>query len=404
MYAYKEIIQLFIVEQIKCISMENVSPSPLVKQENRSNSSQSIMHGRQANIPLSVHHSPPNQLPLLGPPTQEDLWHLPGRLRINPSLWDKEDVGHWLRWAQREYSLRRPEKGHFEMNGRALCLLTKEDFRRRCPSSGDVLYEILQCVKQQRRSVVSELSNSLTTGLSQSPVSCQIPPQSVQEPLPRTVNDTQVSAAVVTTATSQPGHMSHMYTYPATLTHTNRSAAVSALPHNQVQCPPQTETVIQEPLNLSSREKSRSSMHKANGRIPECRLLWDYVYQLLCDDRYQEYIRWEHKDNLVFRVVDPNGLARLWGNHKNRDNMTYEKMSRALRHYYKLNIIKKERGQKLLFRFLKLPQNTKILRPDQTEFLEDTQPQETADSSPTHEFSEDHFEVSPDRASPQHPP
>lgn len=33
-----------------------------------------------------------------------------------------------------------------------------------------------------------------------------------------------------------------------------------------------------------------------------------------------------------------------------RDNMTYEKLSRALRHYYKLNIIKKERGQKLLFR------------------------------------------------------
>lgn len=30
--------------------------------------------------------------------------------------------------------------------------------------------------------------------------------------------------------------------------------------------------------------------------------------------------------------------------------MTYEKMSRALRHYYKLNIIKREPGQKLLFR------------------------------------------------------
>ena len=39
---------------------------------------------------------------------------------------------------------------------------------------------------------------------------------------------------------------------------------------------------------------------------------------------------------------------------QNRDNMTYEKMSRALRHYYKLNIIKKERGQKLLFRSLSL--------------------------------------------------
>lgn len=76
--------------------------------------------------------------------------------------------------------------------------------------------------------------------------------------------------------------------------------------------------------------------------------------------------------------MDPNGLARLWGNHKvkprypekfgsasgsrsvsvafcvpllqNRTNMTYEKMSRALRHYYKLNIIRKEPGQRLLFR------------------------------------------------------
>lgn len=40
------------------------------------------------------------------------------------------------------------------------------------------------------------------------------------------------------------------------------------------------------------------------------------MYQLLWDDRYQEYIRWEDQDSLVFRVVDPNGLARLWGNHK----------------------------------------------------------------------------------------
>ncbi|KAK5863637.1 hypothetical protein PBY51_000654 [Eleginops maclovinus] len=388
--------------------MENFPPSPLVKQENRSNTPPSITSGRQVNIPLSVHHSPPKQLPLHSPPMQEDLWHLPGRLRINPSLWDKEDVGHWLRWAQREYSLRRPEKGRFEMNGRALCLLTKEDFRRRCPSSGDVLYEILQCVKQRRRSIVNDLPNSspsLATGPNQRPVNCQIPPQSVQEPQLPTVS--QVSAAAVPTVINQPEHMSALrdrplivYTYPAQLTPTK---AVSEMPPNKVRCPVQLETA-KEPLNLSSREKPRSSVNHANGRIPECRLLWDYVYQLLCDDRYQEYIRWEDKDSLVFRVVDPNGLARLWGNHKNRDNMTYEKMSRALRHYYKLNIIKKERGQKLLFRFLKLPHDTKKLHIDPVELPEHTSPEETADSSPTHEFSEDHFEVSPDRASPQHPP
>lgn len=48
----------------------------------------------------------------------------------------------------------------------------------------------------------------------------------------------------------------------------------------------------------------------------DCRLLWDYVYQLLCDSRYESFIKWEDKEAKIFRVVDPNGLARLWGNHK----------------------------------------------------------------------------------------
>ncbi|XP_053174247.1 transcription factor ETV7 isoform X3 [Scomber japonicus] len=356
--------------------MENISLSPLVKQENGANSPSMLT--RQVNVPPSGHPSAPNQLPLASPPTQEDLWHLPGRLRINPSLWDKDDVAHWLHWAQKEYSLRRPEKGCFEMNGRALCLLTKEDFRHRCPSSGDVLYEILQCVKQQRRSVVCNPPNSspsLATRHIQTTVGHQVPAHNIQEPQSPTVQDTS-------------------------------AVAVSTSPPKKVLCPPQTGVIIQEPLNLSSREKPRSPMHKANGRIPECRLLWDYVYQLLCDDRYQEYIRWEDQDSLVFRVVDPNGLARLWGNHKNRDNMTYEKMSRALRHYYKLNIIKKERGQKLLFRFLKTPQDIKKQQADPPESPEHTPPQDRdfTDSSPAHEFIDDHFEVSPDRVSPQPPP
>lgn len=38
------------------------------------------MQRGQVNLPASVHHSPPGQAPLVCPPTQEDLWHLPGRL------------------------------------------------------------------------------------------------------------------------------------------------------------------------------------------------------------------------------------------------------------------------------------------------------------------------------------
>lgn len=50
--------------------------------------------------------------------------------------------------------------------------------------------------------------------------------------------------------------------------------------------------------------------------LTDCRRLWDYIYQLLSDSRYENYIRWEDPESKVFRIMDPNGLARLWGNHK----------------------------------------------------------------------------------------
>lgn len=43
---------------------------------------------------------------------------------------------HWLRRAERECSLQRTWERGFEMNGRAPCILTKDDFRLRAPGSG----------------------------------------------------------------------------------------------------------------------------------------------------------------------------------------------------------------------------------------------------------------------------
>ncbi|XP_017594613.1 PREDICTED: transcription factor ETV7 isoform X1 [Corvus brachyrhynchos] len=202
------------------------------------------------------------------------------------------------------------------MNGKALCILTKDDFRHRAPSSG---------------------------------------------------TDRSAEAAPVVSSwlgcAEQPPFHSH--TQPLNLSHHSSESS----------CRP--GAICSFPATLSA---------PVDGKIADCRLLWEYVYQLLSDRRYEPYIRWEDKDAKVFRVVNPNGLAQLWGNHKNRMNMTYEKMSRALRHYYKLNIIKKEPGQKLLFRFLKTPGEVVHEKSSKLEQLENED----------HEDSkEDPLEVSP---------
>ncbi|OCT91623.1 transcription factor ETV7-like isoform X1 [Xenopus laevis] len=80
---------------------------------------------------------------------------VPGSLRIHPSLWSKDDVIEWLRWAEKECSLRRTDDNKFIMNGKALCILTKEDFKKRSPSSGDVLYELLRHIKTHRKALMN---------------------------------------------------------------------------------------------------------------------------------------------------------------------------------------------------------------------------------------------------------
>nr|XP_030147977.3 transcription factor ETV7 [Taeniopygia guttata] len=271
--------------------------------------------------PVVAASSPPPAQARPSPISTEQIFRLPGRLRIQPSLWSRDDVIHWLRWAEKEYSLRPADESKFEMNGKALCILTKDDFRHRAPSSGDVLYEILQFIKTQRRALVC--SPLLSSPFRKA--------RSTEEGA-----DCSAEAAPVVSSwlgcAEQP--LFHSHTKPLNLSH--HSSGSSCRPG----------AICSFPATLSA---------PVDGKIADCRLLWEYVYQLLADRRYEPYIRWEDREAKVFRVVNPNGLAQLWGNHKNRMNMTYEKMSRALRHYYKLNIIKKEPGQKLLFRFLKTP-------------------------------------------------
>nr|XP_014347434.1 PREDICTED: transcription factor ETV7 isoform X2 [Latimeria chalumnae] len=334
--------------------------------------------------------------------SEEELCKLPGRLRIQPSLWSKDDVIHWLRWAEKEYSLRRTDRNKFEMNGKALCLLTKDDFRYRSPSSGDVLYELLQHIKLQRKTIVCTALLNPPAGQALRTPQIQVHSgfegtQDSDPSIPSYGNASSSPAGTHTnTCTQEPvirtfGVSNEHYRDIRERTHavsfqgckrlsdlTGRfpstwesiqnsqlypSVVISTANQNPAEEPrvPNKKCQREEPLNLSQyrEEVVRSfpapQQAPANGKIADCRLLWDYVYQLLEDRRYEPYIKWEDKMTKVFRVVDPNGLARLWGNHKNRANMTYEKMSRALRHYYKLNIIKKEPGQKLLFRFLKTP-------------------------------------------------
>uniref|UniRef100_A0A8D0BPG7 Transcription factor ETV6 n=1 Tax=Salvator merianae TaxID=96440 RepID=A0A8D0BPG7_SALMN len=388
---------------------------------------------------------------------EEDSIRLPAHLRLQPIYWTRDDVAQWLKWAEKEFSLRPIDSNTFEMNGKALLLLTKEDFRYRSPHSGDVLYELLQHILKQRNSHMLfspffHPGNSIHTQAdimlqqnhdeenfiqrssrqsdtihhnpptiellhrSRSPISASHRPspepeqRSLKSPLENTIR--RLSPADRLSGTRYHQENNHQESYPLSVSPVENNHCSTPSEVLQKPSSPRQENtrVIQlmpspimhplilntrhsrlsedglhrdvKPINLSHREELAYMNHimvsvsppeehaMPIGRIADCRLLWDYVYQLLSDSRYENFIRWEDRESKIFRIVDPNGLARLWGNHKNRTNMTYEKMSRALRHYYKLNIIRKEPGQRLLFRFMKTPDEIMSGRTDRLEQFE----------------------------------
>ncbi|KAL1245769.1 Uncharacterized protein TSPI_08455 [Trichinella spiralis] len=84
--------------------------------------------------------------------------------------------------------------------------------------------------------------------------------------------------------------------------------------------------------------------------------LWQFLLELLLNSEHAEIIRWTNSDG-EFKLLNAQEVARLWGLRKNKPNMNYDKLSRALRYYYDKNIIRKVMGQKFVYKFVAFPEN-----------------------------------------------
>ncbi|XP_062403792.1 ETS domain-containing protein Elk-3-like [Sardina pilchardus] len=87
--------------------------------------------------------------------------------------------------------------------------------------------------------------------------------------------------------------------------------------------------------------------------------LWQFLLQLLLDQSHKHLICWTSNDG-EFKLLKSEEVARLWGLRKNKTNMNYDKLSRALRYYYDKNIIRKVIGQKFVYKFVSFPDILKL--------------------------------------------
>ncbi|OXA60638.1 nuclear transcription factor Y subunit gamma isoform X2 [Folsomia candida] len=94
------------------------------------------------------------------------------------------------------------------------------------------------------------------------------------------------------------------------------------------------------------KDKKMKRNEKKTGR------LWEFIRDLLKNPEYcPSLVRWENPEEGHFRFVNSEKVAQLWGQIKGNPRMTYEKLSRAMRYYYKSHVFEPVLGRRLVYKF-----------------------------------------------------
>jgi len=237
------------------------------------------------------------------------------RLKIpfDPSLWSELHVKHWIQWAVKEFRLANVNTDTFNLNGEQLCAMTHPEFVQHIPNDpGDIFWTHLELLRKCKFVAV------------------------MQTPTPHAITTITVSTS---DAEGKYGELISGSNVLRGQFHPDLGRVRSVGKHRP-----------RSPRITGEERVSPGNRTGNNGQIQ----LWQFLLELLTDKMCREVIAWVGEEG-EFKLVNPEVVANMWGQRKNKPTMNYEKLSRALRYYYDGDMIAKVRnvhGKRFVYKFV----------------------------------------------------
>ncbi|XP_054708727.1 ETS homologous factor-like [Uloborus diversus] len=269
----------------------------------------------------------------------------------HPSEWNTDEVLDWMLSWSRQTGVDLLDVNMRELNGRNgqnLCSLTEGDFYQIDNAYGPSLWQSLQneIANHYQLNPILNISNSNTQlpGFNMLSNNTYLPlmvGSEIQGSSPYSSHDSdredrESTSSSMSTA-NEKSALSSVNTY---ITSSLCAEILDDKKPGRRGRPPKTEA-----------RSSRSRQGKGNGK------LWEFIRDLLLDPATNpSLIRWERLDEGIFKFVQSDRVAKMWGDRKQNPRMTYEKLSRAMRTYYSSGILSpvpKTEGlpKKLIYKF-----------------------------------------------------
>ncbi|XP_075051759.1 ETS-related transcription factor Elf-3 isoform X2 [Mixophyes fleayi] len=323
-------------------------------------------------------HEDDKLLTFATPETCSELTEPCGWAQDLPAMWSQQQVLDWISYnvEKNKWDATRMDLTQCEMDGKHICQLSREDMRTMFGSLGDKLYDHLCQLKDWHTPLPSNLFDSGICGYELKFHLSEEGPSEwdlIYDFLKNEDNlhlgvKKEIDFDLCGEKTMDPGYYSDPIS-PAS----SESCGSGTVPYSPQMADSDTEVKSHldtddfsnynkidgnpskrrrgRPRKLNSDSKdilgTKKSKHSARGTH-----LWEFIRDILLQpDLNEGLLKWEDRSEGVFKFLRSEAVAQLWGQKKKNSSMTYEKLSRAMRYYYKREILERVDGRRLVYKF-----------------------------------------------------